>query len=397
MHSIAPHFSSSPDTLQRRHGKHLSFINGKQRVDFLSPSFLGLETDPRVLCSAFEAISQFGLGHCNQLHKIHTTLTAALNRIFCNSHTALLPKIDTLASYFFPLLCDNKLPHYSLNEKPPFYIIDKRFLQDHSHFIQKLPFHKNCWVLDFSDTDLLARVFADPENGCTPIALCHSIFAFEQAAPIDLLLSLANTHKGYVFMDDSLGFSLYGQSGAGYVLNTLNHQFHPRLFLSGSFSNSFNGSGHLLALPYKEDMKIFLDCLPSRKSSLSHSPLWLFTLEACTHIHLSEELKTLQTQLSHNLHLFDSHLKPYCLNAGSPSPFRHLFTETPYKTQSYVYQLEKAGFSVGMHIPNPATQELKEKCALRISLAANHTEHDIDSLCHTLLNILGPDALGSTF
>jgi 7-keto-8-aminopelargonate synthetase-like enzyme len=228
----------------------------------------------------------------------------------------------------------------------------------------------------------------------TPLVITDSIGSMGGVAPVALLMDMAEKYKGYVYFDDAHGTSVYGKYGAGYVLQALDHVFHPRLILTSSLSKGYGANSGVIVLPTEADEQMVK----------RHATTYLFgnptpvaaivAAIASAIIHLSGEIHDLQNQLQENIRYFDSLIQQHVniINRDTAAPVRGIFVGDEFKAIECTTLLRQSGFAVTAAMyPTVA----KGESMLRVALSSAHSKAQIEALCerikHCSHQIINPE------
>lgn len=199
--------------------------------------------------------------------------------------------------------------------------------------------------------------------------------------PVLLLLELAEKHKGYVYLDDAHGTSIYGKHGCGYTLDLLKNRFHPRMILTPALSKGFGTNAGVLALPTRKDTEM-VKRFDSNYLFGNPPPISIINSSiASAKIHLTDEIDLLQKKLWDNVAYFDSLNKSHTNYLDDKAPIRAIFIGDEHKAIECTAKLQRAGFFVTAAMyPTVALGQ----AILRIALSAIHEKKDIAKLCENI-------------
>lgn len=372
-------------TVCRRWGRHIVLADGRDLTEFVSCSYLGLETDRRLAEAAAQAAFQYGV----QLAAARTRVRAEpareyeelLSQIF-RGHTVTFCSVTNAHLGLIPLLGSGEMPSYPVAEAGICWILDQtahasmqilRGLMEQFGVVIRTPFER---MEDVAAAFRLAR-----ERGLTPVSVSDSIGSMGGLLPVSPLLELAERHSGYVYLDDAHGTSILGENGCGYALADNGGSFHPRLLLLSSLSKAFGATGGAVTLHSAADA----DCV--RRFCTTYifgGPLSLPGTAAgvaSARIHLSDEIKSLQHKLWSNVALFDELLGPGIGNHGLTSPIRFIRVGQELKAMELAARLKEQSFVLTTAL-FPTVK--RGKAILRVALSAAHREEELTALCGAL-------------
>lgn len=388
--------------VRERQGKNIILTDRSELVEFISCSYLGLDQDERLVQAAIKNIHRCGVNFAVARTRMRVesfeVLERLLNKLFCNSYTTTFTSLHIAHLGMLPLLGSGEMPSFPFAKNGPFFILDKtvhssvqitRGVLNQFGPVVLRKFHP---ISEVEKQFVYAR-----ENGFTPIAIADGVGSMGGLIPVKKLLEFAEQYEGYVYLDDAHGISVYGTHGCGYVLDTLEANFHPRLILAASLSKGFGTNGAVIAVPTKEDEEIVKRfCSPY----LFSNPLALAIVDssiASAHIHLSEEIYALQNKLTDNILYFDKLMEPLhhhqVVNLHINSPIRGIFIGDEFKAIEYATHLKKNGLMVSAAMyPTVA----KGNSLLRITISADHSKENIYKLCNHIKQLIYPDQLAKS-
>ena len=375
-------------TFTKREGKKLTLDDNTIVTDFVSCSYLGLDLDTRVITAASKHLNETGTtfpaARTRIKSHLFTQLENLLNEIFYNAFTTTFSSLHLGHLGVLTILASGKLPSFPPDKNGFCFILDKTCHASIQIQRALLSQFGDVLIINFNNKSELENAFLKSnKNYKKPVAIADSIGSMGGVIAIDLLFELADKYKGYIYLDDAHGMSIYGKNGCGYVLDKLGY-FHPRLILSTSLSKAFGSVAGVIVLPTSLDDKIlkhysstYIFSGPPPLSSISAA------IESAK-IHLSNEIYMLQQRLQQNIDYFDSQLPyDYILNYGSMSPIRGIKVGDEFKAIQLSKLLKKENIAVTTAMyPTVA----KSKAILRVALSALHQKSDIDHLSRILLN-----------
>ena len=365
--------------IKERKGKRLILADDTELLDFVTCSYLGLEQDHRVIDAVKSCSYESGFTIPAARTRLRSSkfdvLEGYLNRIFCNSHSIIFPNVHLAHLSALPLLASGQLPSFQFFGREPVFILDKKVHASIQINRGLLSQFGEIVILDFNDHNKLHDAFRNAMNQrWVPIAICDGIGSMGGAMPVKFLTELADQYKGYVYFDDAHGTSIYGENGCGYVLDSLNNQFHPRMILTLSCAKAFGSVAGVLAMPTEADaimVKRF------GQTYIFSGPPPIASIEAAiasAKIHLSLELKHLQERLWGNVQFFDRMFKGNIINANAHSPIRGIHVGDELSCIRLSFGLQRSGVAVTTAM-FPTVE--KGGAMLRVALSAMHTHEDI--------------------
>lgn len=316
-------------------------IHGKTQRNFASCSYLGLSLDPRVIEGAIDGTRRFGTSFPTSrsfltqgyLHELEEKLAALFGHpcIVTSStslaHTAFLPIFITKNDV---IICDHQV-HTSVQVASEI-VRAKGCVKDvvRHNDLQAL----EAKIIDYSKTHRHVWYLADG---------VYSMYG--DKAPIKRLNELLNQYENFhVYVDDAHGMSWTGDNGKGYVLGE--SRLHPRMVLSTSLGKAFGSIGGVLVCNNPKLKQIIKSCGSAFIFSSPLPPSVIGASIASAEIHLTPEIKTLQSQLHKRIAYFKSrasHLGLPLLGQGD-SPIFFIPSGNPETCFKIVQQMMEAGF-----------------------------------------------------
>ena len=373
-------------TVIKRVGKTITVEDGRQMVEFACCSYLGLDTDERVVNAGKDKLEDYGVNLAVARTRLRVEpfdiLEELLSKIFCGASVTIFTSLHLTHLGFLPLLASGEMPSYPIKKNGPLFIMDTRAhaclqinqgLMDQFGQVTRIDFRKK--------DDIIALFQLADKNHQTPISISDSVVSMGGIVPVQLLLELAEKHKGYVYLDDAHGTSIYGKNGCGYTLDLLKNHFHPRMIITPALSKGFGTNGGVLALPTKKDTEM-VKRFDSNYLFGNPPPISIINSSiASAKIHLTDEISQLQKKLWDNVAYFDSLNKSHTNYLDDQAPIRGIFIGDEHKAIECTAKLQKAGFFVTAAMyPTVALGQ----SILRIAISALHTKEEIFELCKHL-------------
>jgi 7-keto-8-aminopelargonate synthetase-like enzyme len=374
-------------TIKKRDKRKVVLSDGRVLTEFVSCSYLGLDQDRRVIEATMNNLYDCGVTFPAARTRIQVesfvVLEELLSKIFCNSFCVVFANLHQTHLGFLPLLASGEVPSYPICNNGVRFILDKTVHASVQINRGLMLQFGEVVSINFNQIERVENEFKKAfGHNQTPIAIADSIGSMGGLSHIVPLFEFAEKYNGYVYLDDAHGTSIFGKNGCGYVLNLLNHIYHPRLILTSSLSKAFGAIGGVLVLPTKKDIDVVKQfCL----TYIFGGPPALAIINsaiAAAEIHLSPEIYELQQKLQDRIAYFDSLMNEYqIVNYKSCSPIRGVRIGDELKTISAALKLRKNGFAVTAAM-YPAVA--KEHGILRLAFGTNHTHEDIMTLCESI-------------
>ncbi len=379
--------------IKARQGRQIFLPDGTQLTEFMSCSYLGLDQDKRVMASSSD-IAQYGVNFAvsRTRMRIETSLVLEelLNKLFLG-HCVTFTSLHLVHLGMLPLIASGEMPSYPIKHNGPLFILDKTAhasIQINQGLMQQFG---EVSRIDFNHAHQLEEQLQVAQTTKrTPIIMADGIGSMGGKTPIQSLFKLADEYEAYVYLDDAHGVSVYGTHGCGYVLTELGY-FHPRLILAVSLSKAFGAHGAAVVLPTVHDENITREfCVPYVFSNPLPATI-INSAIAAAHIHLTDEICTLQKSLQNKISHFDqqlahSSIKSKIINYQTNSPIRGILLGEENKAIEITDQLRSQYQLAVTAAMYPTTA--KGKAILRITLGADHALCDIENLAKGLNQLI---------
>ncbi|WP_037340408.1 aminotransferase class I/II-fold pyridoxal phosphate-dependent enzyme [Saccharospirillum impatiens] len=368
-------------------------VSGQEMIEFMSCSYLGLEDDSRIRSAAKSSIDLYGMtfaaARTRMRPEMTTTLDNKLSQII-GAPTTTFSTVGLCHLAVLPLLGANELPSYTIKNQPH-WIIDQTSHASIQVLRGILEQFGKVTRVNFQDAARLKQVISEvAKNGKTPITLSDGVGSMGGLGPVREIMTLAEEFSGYAYIDDAHGTSIMGPNGAGYAMQELGGNYHPRLILTSSLAKAFGSTGGAVSVYSAEDEEVI------RKYSNPYifgGPLAIPTVAAASaaaDIHLSDEIYKLQDELNSICEYFDMKCPPDTINFESKVPIRGLFVGEEEIAIRINKELMLQGFActVAMYPTVPFGQAM-----IRIALSRTHYRRDIDNLLHTFSKAVSKEGI----
>ena len=350
-------------------------IDGQEVLNFSSNDYLGLTSRPEVAESAIEALKRYGTSMASSRllsgsHIIHRELEERIASfkgtedalVFSSGYTANVGVISALIGRDDAAFCD-KLNHAS--------IIDGLRLSGASLFFYK---HR--------DMDHLEKFLQNDVRG-KKLIITESVFSMDgDIAPLDQIVSLADTYGAMVMVDDAHGFGVLGNSGRG-CIEHFGLQGRSDIIVIGTLSKAVGCVGGFVA--GKSELIEYI--INKARSFIFTTALALPVAHAASKaITIIESEPELRQKLWSNTDFLREGFKSLALDTmDSQTPIIPVLTgdiDRALNFSSYFYHK-------GVFVPpiRPPTVP-PEKCRLRFSVTALHEKNDIEKVLTVMRDYL---------
>ncbi|MEU8515402.1 aminotransferase class I/II-fold pyridoxal phosphate-dependent enzyme [Kitasatospora sp. NPDC048722] len=373
-------------------GRHRALADGHEFVNMSSYSYLGLDTHPRIVRAAADAVLAEGaLNSSTSRMRIRfgslRDAETALSELF-DVEAVTVASCAAAAWASLPLLASGLLT----DDVPPLMVFDKN-----AHFCLnalKPAVADEAEIVTIAHNDMAAL-----EDLCRKhpqvAFVADGVYSTGGAAPIAELLRLQEKYGLFLFFDEAHGVSTVGERGRGAVLEEMAARggMNDRTLIITSLNKGFGASGGAIFLGPGGAQK-------RRDTALRNGgPLmWsqrintagLGAIMASVELHRSPELKELQLRLQDNIALFDSLVDTSFSGDGLPIRFVDIGSEEA--TIRLAGELLKRGYYTSP-IFFPVIG--RGKAGLRLMLRANMAEAEIRDFCTALNDGLRAEGLAT--
>ena len=251
-----------------RQGKRVLLEDGTEAVEFVSCSYLGLETHPELVAAAADALSRFGVHFAisrNRTRPIYLAqLEDLLSTIFGGAQAVAFSSVSNVHLGLLPLLGTGALPSYPVQPAGAAFLVERTAhasIQVIRGVLEQIgPVRR----FDLSRPESLpAGIGAAVALGRTPIVLVDGVGSMGGLIPVAAIREELKPWGGHLYVDDAHGTSIAGPQGAGYAYHAFGGQLPPGVVLAGSLSKAFGGAGGFAVVPGQDDVRV-LENSPTR-------------------------------------------------------------------------------------------------------------------------------------
>lgn len=363
---------------QRNLLRRLSLPAGR---DFCSNDYLGLSSHPAIARSVAAVLSSGPAGApASRLLRGHTAAHAALERQLAEYKGAE-------AALLFPSGYQANLAVLSTLVTPRDRVITDRL--NHASIIDGLRLARcRKVIVPHLDEAAVERALAETHPAGRTFVVTESLFSMDgDVAPLDRYAALADRYGAALIVDDAHATGLYGSRGSG-----LAEHFGIAgqcVALVSTFGKAFGLHGAFVAGP-----RVVIDFLVNRARpfvfSTATAPLVVAALRASLEVAQAEPARR------EAVHALAGRLRRHLRDAGldcgrSSGPIVPVILGDNLAALNAAAALQQSGFDV--RAIRPPTVE-PGTARLRISVHADHTEPEIDSLAAALVSAVALPASG---
>lgn len=368
-----------------RNRKVLTLADGTTCTEFISCSYLGLETNPKLVNAAQSALERIGI-HLSASRSAMSPsylreLEQLLSDIYAGCSITVFTSTSNVHLGVLPLLGSGRMEGYPTKRSVQ-WLVDRTA---HASMQVLRGVMSQFGAVDRIDTRdltaLKAMLAKCVRDHTTPVLLIDGVGSMSGLLPVNELSDLLANAGGYLYVDDAHGISITGRHGAGYAFEALGHSLRSNTLIAGSLSKAFGGAGGFVVLN-KDYNSAQLRAL-ANPLVFGHTvsvPL-LAANVASARLHLSSDIVELQSALWANVRRFDGHMVHKLMNASLPAPIRGALFRTEKQGVAAASNLRAAGLVVF-----PVFYPIVEtgKAMLRFAFSSLHTPKQIDALAHQI-------------
>jgi 7-keto-8-aminopelargonate synthetase-like enzyme len=396
---VASRVSKTSDSLDRafeegltghvitaRDGKQVTLTDGSEAVEFVSCSYLGLESHPDLIAAATEAMRRFGLHFSTSRNRGRPPylgeLEALLSVMYCGAQVAAFTSVSNVHLGLLPLLGAGALPSYPVADAGVAFLVEKTAhasIQVIRGVLEQIGPTRR---FDMTDPAALpAAVREAAATGRTPIVLVDGVGSMGGLIDVASMLATIEPFGGHLYVDDAHGVSIDGPLGAGYAFEALGGTLPPHVVLAGSLSKAFGGAGGFAVVPSQEDILVLRKF--ANPLVFGHSIMlpMLAANVAAAKLHVGGQVAELQQRLWRNAAEFDRLTAGSLVNVGLRSPVRGAVFDTEEEAFAAARRLKRAGVLI---LPAFYPTVAKGTGLMRFAVSAVHQQHDLETAAHAL-------------
>ncbi|MCU1732115.1 MULTISPECIES: aminotransferase class I/II-fold pyridoxal phosphate-dependent enzyme [unclassified Pseudomonas] len=378
-----------------RKGKELTLADGSTCTEFVSCSYLGLESHPALVLAAREALERIGIhlsASRGAMSPVYLRqLEQLLSEIYDGASVTVFTSTSNAHLGVLPLLGSGVMEGYPVRDKGVMWLVDRT-----AHASMQVlrgvleQFGPVCRV-DTADIDAVEEVLRGcDQQGVTPVLLIDGVGSMSGLLPVARLSERLRTHGGYLYVDDAHGISITGRHGAGYAFENLGHRLPANTLIAGSLSKAFGGAGGFIVLRPGYDARQLQALANPLVFGHSIAVPMLAANVAAAQIHLSSDIHALQQRLWRNVRRLDESVAQPMMNADLCAPIRGALFASERQGVTAARALRAAGL-----VMFPVFYPIVEsgKAMLRCAVSAAHTPAQIDTLALQLNQHLNAQAV----
>jgi len=369
-----------------RDGKRVQLEDGGEAVEFVSCSYLGLESHPDLIAAATAALGRFGLHFSTSRNRGRPPylgeLEELLSVIYGGAAVAAFTSVSNVHLGLLPLLGAGALPSYPVSDAGVAFLVEKTAhasIQVIRGVLEQVGPTKR---FDMTDpTALPAAVREVAATGRTPIVLVDGVGSMGGLIDVASMLATLKPFGGHLYVDDAHGTSIEGPLGAGYAFEALGGTLPENVVIAGSLSKAFGGAGGFAVVPSDEDMRVLRKF--ANPLVFGHSIMlpMLAANVAAARLHVNGQVADLQRRLWDNAAEFDRLTGGSLVNAGLRSPVRGALFDTEAEAFAAARRLKQAGVLI---LPAFYPTVARGTGLMRFAVSALHEQSDLETAAGAL-------------
>ncbi|PSS59991.1 7-keto-8-aminopelargonate synthetase [Ensifer sp. NM-2] len=356
---------------------HSPTDEGREIVDFVRCSYLGLDNHTKIVAGAIDALERYKSLHwsCARTRlnfKLARDLEASLSDLFA-ARVIVYSSVLAANMSALPLVASGQLT----DGEKPVVVFDRL-----AH--ATLAFHKATVGLEtevltiaHNDLEALERVC---RTGKRVAYVCDGVYSMGGSTPIAKLQALQNQYGLFLYIDDAHGVSIFGKRGEGYARSQIAGPLGENTIIAASLGKGFGASGGLLMFGTGRQEELFRRFAIAHAFSASPNVAALGAAMVSASLHCSQELVERQRDLGERIALFDA-----------IAPTEHRGTQLPIRTitigeQSDAIAAARSLLDLGFYtsvifFPTVA----RGKAGIRVCPTAGHTIDEVSSLANAIV------------
>jgi 7-keto-8-aminopelargonate synthetase-like enzyme len=396
---VATRVSKTSDSLDRafeegltghvitaRDGKRVQLEDGSDAVEFVSCSYLGLESHPDLIAAATEAMGRFGLHFSTSRNRGRPPylgeLEALLSVMYGGAQVAAFTSVSNVHLGLLPLLGAGALPSYPVADAGVGFLVEKTAhasIQVIRGVLEQIGPTRR---FDMTDPAALPGAVREvAATGRTPIVLVDGVGSMGGLIDVATMLAVLEPFGGHLYVDDAHGVSIEGPLGAGYAFEALGGILPANVVIAGSLSKAFGGAGGFAVVPSHDDMRVLRKFANPLVFGHSIMVPMLAANVAAARLHVDGQVAGLQERLWRNAAEFDRLTGGTLVNAGLHSPVRGAVFDTEVDAFAAARRLKQAGVLI---LPAFYPTVPKGTGLMRFAVSALHEQSDLETAARAL-------------
>jgi 8-amino-7-oxononanoate synthase len=368
--------------------RSLLLSSGWSAVDFLTCSYLGLDTHPQIMRAAMQAVHDWGVGLTCARSRLSIQPLAALEgrlSALFGGRAVAFPSVTSAHVSTLPLVAARCLWNNTPEGGRDVHFVFDKFAHASMQLLKPvLAATSEVTTIPHNDLDqLTALAEAARRDRRSLVYVADSIYSMGGTCPLEEILELSAKHHFSLYIDDAHGTSIYGARGEGFVMGTLSRALPPNMIITFSLAKGFgcNGGGVLLPTEADEQVVRYFGQTYAFSAPLDNSIVGAAL--ASVGMHESGAIVPLQAQLRANCRQFDEY---FGIPTGRHfSPIRMVHAPSNEECIAIAGSLLDKGYLTAAAffpvVPRADPQ-------LRLCFCAGHAADQIQGLAESLATVL---------
>lgn len=367
-------------TIKARNGKHVTLPDGRDVVEFVNCSYLGLDLHPKVIEASKSVDDEWGMNFCCARSRFsiepQRLLEEELSELY-GGRVITFPSTSTAHISVMPLLASGLLVAEGSTRK--MCLIFDQFAHSSMQYLKPVLATEATveTVPHNSLDDLRLQVMEARKRGEVPVYVADGIYSMGGLCPVRELLALAEELDFYLYIDDAHGMTIFGERGEGLTLSEMDGNVPDRLILTFSLSKGFGAYGGGLLVPGEWREQLIRSYGQVYAFSAAQTFQSVNSCRAVVELHHEGAIQPLQQTLRDRVALYDELM-------GEPRPFSPIrmvmIGDEENAIKAGERLLEDGYFASVVFFPIVR----RNSAQLRLCIAANHTEDDIRGMAAAL-------------
>jgi len=366
-----------------RKGKSVFLPDGRDVVEFVNCSYLGLDLHPRVIAASKSVDDEWGMNFCCARSRFsfepQRLLEEELSELY-RGRAITFPSTTTAHISLMPLLASGVL--FEEGETRKACLIFDQFAHSSMQYLKPVLAEEATVesVPHNSLEDLRRQVLAARARGETAVYVADGIYSMGGLCPARELLDMAEELDFFLYVDDAHGLGIFGERGEGQFLSQIEGDVPDRVILTYSLSKGFGayGGGLLVQGEWREQLIRSYGQVYAFSAAQTFQAV--YACRAVVELHHEGVIAPLQRTLRERVALFDELM-------GRPLPFSPI-RMVPIGDEENALKAGEELLDAGYFASVVFFPIVRRKAAqLRLCIAANHTEDDIRGVAAALKNV----------
>lgn len=367
-------------TIKGRDGKRVVMPDGREVVEFVNCSYLGLDLHPRVVDAARSVDVSWGMNFCCARSRFSIEplrqLEEELSDLY-RGRVITFPSTTAAHVSVMPLLASGVL--IDEDDPPRTCLIFDAFAHSSMQYLKPVLATEATveTIAHNSLAELRERALAAHARGEVPVYIADGIYSMGGLCPVREVLDLAEELDIYLYLDDAHGLGIFGERGEGLVLSHVDGEVPDRLIVTLSLSKGFGAYGGGLVVPgrWRERRIRSYGQIYAFSAALDFPAV--HACRAVVELHRDGTVARRQRELRERVALFDELM-------GTPQPFSPIRMLEIGDEQNAIaageMMIEAGCFASVVFFPVVR----RGAAQLRVAIAANHTPEDIRTVVAAL-------------